>query len=1178
LNFAQFETDEFLKLEMDCAEADSNNATSPIANDAKIVSPAKRQRVHAPISVTLDDDDDDDEDDEKEDKANDNNDNNNDNTVVAADQTAVQPAPTSSTSGAVVEQLDTALAGVLHFLNDAAAQEAAAQQQATLTDSSAPTPAAVPFQPIAVAEKPLAKIQQLADLVHAQQESLNARTNETVALRRRLAAYDSIVRKSNATAMQPTGVVGRMAVGSPIGVALAATSLMDDPNSSNVQLKLLQYDLREVSSERDQLLKWNTQLKKQLNELRRQKGAYLYSLVETEADKAAQKASAADAEAATNARAAELLGRARADAAQAKATAKAAQKRADELETRLRESDGRVMQLHDAERAAAAAAAEAQRLVAAANERVAVEEAARKAEAARAVEALRAAERLDGKLEERAARELAANRHADELRAELTHTLALKSAAEQQLVKVERELDALAEKLANSTAEREAMLLEAERRGAQLQLHQNASAEHRQLADKAQAELREQLEALRQRCDELQENVLEIEREKGSLLQQLEEAERAAAAANGAEDEIADDGIPTALAERQRARAAQLRLESELRSCQASLRAEMRQRRLLYNELQELKGNIRVFCRVRPLSENERTDNERAIVQVPRHGGGKVLEMQTTEANTSAPATRAFEYDRVFGPTDGQAEVFEETRPLIASVLDGYNVCVFAYGQTGSGKTHTMEGAATDRGVNYRALSELFDQARQRAHGSINPLELTNTGNGADGDDPLSGSQCAFDVRCSVLEIHNERVVDLLGEPGDQRVLDIRQGGPRGVHVPGLMQERVTSLEQVQEVIKRGQQNRSVGATDMNEHSSRSHLVVQIVVGATYHTPQAAGADANAAGGALMQTLSKLTLVDLAGSERLARSKAEGDRLKETQSINKSLAALGDCIAALAQKQKHVPYRNSKLTFLLQDSLGGDAKTLMFCNVSPSTSSEQETICSLQFAQRVRKVEKGAANKQQTIAQPAAPVADDEGVRKLKAELEKERASSKTLAAAADALKRRIAQLESAPTTAPSNAATAMAPPSTTSRLRAPGGNTTTAAATTTTNTTTTTATTPSKRRRGDAETSAAATATTTTTAAAARATGKRLSMASENVSTNTTTATTTTTRASSGVSSITPLAAANQPAAKRATRRTGLAPPTATASGTTRSRATSPSKRYVSPYSAEALNATNNK
>jgi hypothetical protein len=184
-----------------------------------------------------------------------------------------------------------------------------------------------------------------------------------------------------------------------------------------VQLKLLQYDLREVSSERDQLLKWNTQLKKQLNELRRQKGAYLYSLVETEADgKASQAPSAgaaagADAEAASNnARAAELLGRARADAAQAQRDRQGGRSSsADELAERAcARATPSVMQLHDAERAAVAAAAEAQRLVAAANERVAAEEAARKAEAARAVEALRAAERLDGKLEERAAREAAA--------------------------------------------------------------------------------------------------------------------------------------------------------------------------------------------------------------------------------------------------------------------------------------------------------------------------------------------------------------------------------------------------------------------------------------------------------------------------------------------------------------------------------------------------------------------------------------------------------------------------------------------------------------------------------------------------------------------------------------------------------------------------------------------------
>jgi hypothetical protein len=157
-----------------------------------------------------------------------------------------------------------------------------------------------------IAEKPLSKAQQLAELVHAQQDALSARSSETVVLRRRLAAYDSIVRKSSAMAPQKSGVVGRMAVGSPIGVALAATSFTEDPTSNNVQLKLLQYDLREVSSERDQLLKWNTQLKKQLNELRRQKGAYLYSLVETEADgKASQAPSAgaaagADAEAASN--------------------------------------------------------------------------------------------------------------------------------------------------------------------------------------------------------------------------------------------------------------------------------------------------------------------------------------------------------------------------------------------------------------------------------------------------------------------------------------------------------------------------------------------------------------------------------------------------------------------------------------------------------------------------------------------------------------------------------------------------------------------------------------------------------------------------------------------------------------------------------------------------------------
>ena len=328
-----------------------------------------------------------------------------------------------------------------------------------------------------------------------------------------------------------------------------------------------------------------------------------------------------------------------------------------------------------------------------------------------------------------------------------------------------------------------------------------------------------------------------------------------------------------------------------------------------------------------------------------------------------------------------------------------------------------MEGSAAKRSINYRALSELFDQARDRAHGG---MRLSSSAQGGESGDPLSGPHASFEVRCSVLEIHNERVVDLLrDDPDTVKALDIRQGGSKGVHVPGLTQERCTSLAQVQDVIKRGQRNRSVGATDMNLHSSRSHLVVQISIAATYNAPAssappvppldaddatgAAAALAAAAPPPLMQTVSKLTLVDLAGSERLARSKAEGDRLRETQAINKSLAALGDCIAALAHKKKHVPFRNSKLTFLLQDSLGGDAKTLMFCNVSPSTASEQETLCSLQFAQRVRKVEKGAAQKQTT--------GDDADVRKLKAELERERSTAQTL-------KQRVAELEKRPAVA----------------------------------------------------------------------------------------------------------------------------------------------------------------
>ncbi|KAK4537423.1 hypothetical protein CDCA_CDCA12G3448 [Cyanidium caldarium] len=338
-------------------------------------------------------------------------------------------------------------------------------------------------------------------------------------------------------------------------------------------------------------------------------------------------------------------------------------------------------------------------------------------------------------------------------------------------------------------------------------------------------------------------------------------------------------------------------------------RRESHWRRKLFNEVQELKGNIRVFCRARP-----------CLLQRREHSAIEVI-----DADKVLVKQKLFEFDRVFGEVHTQEQVYEDTSPLVTSVMDGYNVCIFAYGQTGSGKTYTMSGPPESRGVNFRALEELFRIGEERS------------------------AAVQYTVEVSMLEIYNESLRDLIQNRPDER-LDIKLGADGNPCVPDLLWVPVHSLHEVWEVMEAGSRHRAQGATRLNIESSRSHLVVSVVVqGVNRHTGS--------------RLTGKLHLVDLAGSERVARSEAEGARLREAQHINKSLSALGDVFAALLAKQAHVPYRNSRLTHLLQDSLGGDSKTLMFVNVSPSAEDVSETLSSLQFAQRVARVELGAATR-----------------------------------------------------------------------------------------------------------------------------------------------------------------------------------------------------------------------
>ena len=290
----------------------------------------------------------------------------------------------------------------------------------------------------------------------------------------------------------------------------------------------------------------------------------------------------------------------------------------------------------------------------------------------------------------------------------------------------------------------------------------------------------------------------------------------------------------------------------------------------------------------------------------------------------------------MFPPGTAQQAVFEYVQPLCVSVLDGYNVCIFAYGQTGSGKTFTMEGSAADPGVSPRAVRELFRVVETAA------------------------SEWSYELKFSMLEVYNETILDLLAsdsgsdskDKDSRERLDVRQTADgKGVVVAGLIELPVESAARVEELMAQGQANRAVGAHDMNEHSSRSHSILTITVKGK-----------NSADGTV--TAAKLNLIDLAGSERISKTDATGDRLKEAQNINKSLSALGDVIAALGNKKNtHVPFRNSKLTYLLQDSLAGNSKVFMFSNVSPAVFNLSETVCTLNFASRCRAVELGAAKK-----------------------------------------------------------------------------------------------------------------------------------------------------------------------------------------------------------------------
>ncbi|XP_022530067.1 kinesin-like protein KIFC3 isoform X2 [Astyanax mexicanus] len=347
-------------------------------------------------------------------------------------------------------------------------------------------------------------------------------------------------------------------------------------------------------------------------------------------------------------------------------------------------------------------------------------------------------------------------------------------------------------------------------------------------------------------------------------------------------------------------------------------RKEVALRRKYHEQLVELKGNIRVLCRVKPvLKEDEHEEGQTVAVTTDPHNESALTVLSKGKAKT-------FELDKVFHPQATQEEVFQEIEPLITSCIDGYHVCIFAYGQTGSGKTYTMEGPTENPGINQRALKHLFNEIEERK------------------------DMWTYTVTVSSVEIYNEVLRDLLSKDGEKLDIKINPDGTGQLHVPGLRVIEVKSFQHIKKILATARRNRITFGTQMNQHSSRSHALLTVTV---QGVDLATGSKSSG----------KLNLVDLAGSERVWKSGAEGERLKEAQNINRSLLALGDVIQALRGRQTHIPFRNSRLTYLLQDSLGKGNKTAMVVQISSLERNVGETLCSLKFAQRVCKVELGPA-------------------------------------------------------------------------------------------------------------------------------------------------------------------------------------------------------------------------
>lgn len=339
--------------------------------------------------------------------------------------------------------------------------------------------------------------------------------------------------------------------------------------------------------------------------------------------------------------------------------------------------------------------------------------------------------------------------------------------------------------------------------------------------------------------------------------------------------------------------------------------------------------NIRVVIRVRPFNRQELEQNQRNIIRVldnsnlifdPEddqeeffyHG----VKQNHRDMTKRVRKKMNMEYDDIFDWDANNPEIFEvSTKPLIESLMQGYNCSVFVYGATGAGKTFTMLGSNVTPGITFLTMRALFER--------IEELE----------DDRK------FEIGISYLEVYNEQVMNLLSKSGP---LNLREDGT-GVIVSGLVLKQIHNATELLDLLAQGNKNRTQHPTDANAESSRSHAIFQVHIRMTDKKTS-------------QKKMVKLSMIDLAGSERAASTQCKGMRFKEGANINKSLLALGNCINKLADGSKYVPYRDSKLTRILKDSLGGNCKTVMIANISPSSLTYDDTYNTLKYASRAKKI------------------------------------------------------------------------------------------------------------------------------------------------------------------------------------------------------------------------------